>query len=455
MRTEKPSGNIYYIGAKQSDIASSFNYETDKFFAGSVTIFGDDEKTAYNARNKIQLNVEDAGLVDRNEKYFGDHIAKVCTEIIRKDPSALFMPYSVQYASKVPKEFQDRIICANDPMVLAFLNSKFNFKRLMNGRVPQADFRFMTGAQILQLVDSGEIPHKKEVVAQTEFGAGGKGTFILTKKNLGSSDIVKKINPSENYVVSDFVNNIASASFRIMVSDNEVAMYPPSIQTMKGPTFIGSDPFSFSELDKKHDGAVSAEVKKVAQTIGHMFQDIDKYVDLSGVKNKKLRGCLGVDFIITETPPYVCVIETNPRFTGASGLDNILSHEAGAGSVFEHCYQAFYQPETKLAKNIEGIMPFGQSIYAEEGQAHNHAESEGYDKVPKSRHEEGAYTYRRYIQKQAGDHNTFEAERLHYKEYMHKEFGASRFRIKELANKLKTGVASFVKLKNKDDNTKR
>lgn len=450
MKTAKSKSNIYFIGAKQSDIACSFNYESDKFFTGAITIFGSDEKTSYNARNKIQLNIEDANLFARNEEHFAKHIAEVCHEIVEKDPKAVFMPYSTQYAVKVPAEYQNRLICANDPTILAFLNSKFNFKRLMKDRVHQADFRILTGEKVLELVKSGEVPHKREVVAQTEFGAGGKGTFIFNKKNANNLP-VDKIIPTENYVVSDFVENLASAGVRMIVSNNEVAIYPPSIQTMKGPTFIGSDPFGFSVLDKQYGGRISREVKQMAQAIGEMFRNIDQYVDCGDAQNKRLRGCFGIDFLITDKPPHVSVIETNPRFTGASGLDNILSHMADAGSVFEHAYQAFYKPETDFGQKFEKILPLGQSIYAAEWENGSAEESEGRNMVPQNGREDGAYTYRRYIQKQAADYNVFEPERVSHKEFMKKSLGNSKFQIKARMKKIKHGLAQIIKPNHDND----
>ena len=124
--------NIYYIGFRQGDAEASFHNQTmDGYFAGSITEVGNNKRgnIAHNATTKIQLskNVE---FDERNTKIMRDFINQKCREIVAKVPDAYFYPYSPVYASYVPAELQDRILCCNNPRAFAVLDSKFQFHQV-------------------------------------------------------------------------------------------------------------------------------------------------------------------------------------------------------------------------------------------------------------------------------------------------------------------------------------
>jgi hypothetical protein len=401
--------SIYYVGMRESDLAINFEAtKTDKFFAGSVTIYGRSENgnVAYNVVSGLQLN-EAQCYEERNHALFKHFVAQQCHNIVAKDKNAKFLPYSYFFASSIPAEFSDRVICANDPRVLVFLNSKFNFKKFMKGKLPEANFVIESGKDIINKIKNKIYPNSKEVVIQTEFGEGGDGTVFLLK---GDDFNTATINPDREYVVSDYIHNRCSIGIQMQISDTDIAIYPPSIQLMKGPAYAGSDVFGFSELPEK----VKERCYEIARKFGEIIRDLDVLPTNKRVKLRN-RGFFGIDAIIEEgEDPQVYVVETNPRFTGVTGLLNILSHKSGAGSVFEHSYKC-YLGERLNTEAIENIVPNGRKRYAEferneDGEAHslenekiNH---EGFDKT--AFQEEGFY-YTHAVFEEIKKCNTFDS----------------------------------------------
>lgn len=359
--------NIYYIGYRVSDIAASFDMSTtDSFFKGSITCYGDNKNgnIAYNAITGMQFSLYDHQYCERNNAVYTKFISEQCKKVAEQNKHALFLPYGLYFAEKIPDELQTRIICFNNVEVLSFLNSKFKFKKLIDGKIPQARFEFMTGAAVFELIRSGEAPNNREIVVQEEYGSSGEGTLIITKKNFADPAFVKNcmdlIKEDETYVVSEFIENSHSVSIHFQVSNNEVAVYPPGIQLMNGPSFAGCDLFAFSQFDDE----IKNECIAVAQKFGEILRDMGSPDGLfPGVR---IRGYFGLDVIIAKKgTPRVYAVETNARFTGSAGLLNILSNLAGAGSIYEHTFQAFYDDKTDFAAKFKKISPNGRKRYAE------------------------------------------------------------------------------------------
>lgn len=394
--------NVYYLGRKTSDIAKTFDANTsDDYFAGSITAYGDNANgnVSYNVLSGMQLCDDDSIYGDRNlalySKFFGDQ----CREIASRDPQAKFFPYSNFFGSLVPKELADRVICQNDPKVISQLESKFNFKKLIAGKIAQADYEIMTGEKVLKLIESGEVPAKRQVVIQTEYGAAGEGTYFATRQH--KLDI-NKIEPKRKYVVSEFIENTISVSSHFLVTANEVAIYPPGIQIMDGPAFIGSDVHAFSLLEND----IKDECLDATRTYGELLRK----------KHHNLRGYFGLDMIVKKEqglPPRVFAVEGNHRFTGTASLLNILCHRAGIGGVYEHAYQAFYAKETDLQPLLNQITPNGRKRYAKTSENLANVNKEGLDKTVYK--EDGFYTHA--IFEEIKQYNVID-DRKDYKHYM-------------------------------------
>lgn len=268
----------------------------------------------------------------------------------------------------VPQELRDRVICCNDLRVLKHLNSKFNFKKLIDGKITQAPYEFLPGTEIIKRIEKGNIPNTKEVVIQAEYGAGGEGTFIATHRNFENpkfkQQLIDMIIPNEIYVVSDFINTFCSVSVHILVSDDEIGVYPPGTMIMKGPSYAGSDLFKYSQLDDD----IKQECEQAAIGFAKILQNLDNVkIDGKVLTKIKVRGFFGIDLIVAKDkiPPRVFAVETNARFTGSTGLLNILCHKAKIGSVFEHTYRCFKGEPTNFTHDFAKIKPNGKKRFAE------------------------------------------------------------------------------------------
>ena len=368
-RIMKKDQKIYYIGRRSSDISTDFNANVaDTFFAGSITCYGDNRggNISYNVISGIQLSDDDSIFGRRNDAIYTKFISDQCRNIAEKDPDALFLPYSQYYASKVPQELHDRVICCNNERVVQCLDSKINFRKIFRKQLPFPKYTIEKGARILQLIEEKIIPYEREVVIQTEFGGGGEGSYIVRRETFTeeyAAWLKAEMKSTVKYVVSEYVYNLCSVGVQILVSDDEIGIYPPSIQILNGPCYIGSDLYAFSLLDED----IKNECTRIATRFGEILRDMESLnvgkETISGIRN---RGFFGIDFIISEpgSSPSVYVIETNPRFTGPVGLLNVLCYKAGIGSVFKHSFDCFTGKRICF-DDFRKIEPNGRKRYAE------------------------------------------------------------------------------------------
>ncbi|MCL2484235.1 MAG: hypothetical protein FWD89_00220 [Firmicutes bacterium] len=408
---ENNKGPVYYLGRRQSDIVTTFDAdETDTFFKGSITCYGDgkDGNISYNSHSGIQLSDDDSKYGSRNKAIYTKFFSAQCRNVIEKDPDAFFMPFSDYFAQMVPEEFKDRIICFNNLKAITWLSSKINFRKLVEKVIPVPSYKIMKGSKVLKLIESGEYPTKQQVAVQAEYTSGGEETFLLTRKYFEEEGYAKKIkskiDSKQEYLVSEYIENIGSVGIQMQISNNEIALYPPSIQVMKGPVYIGSDLVAYTKLDEE----VKEKCEEIAQEFGYILQNLDKLrIKRPGFKNAKIRGFIGIDVIVGKDGK-VYAIETNPRFTGATGLLNILSHMAEQGSVYEHAYQAFYDKKTSLTRKFKKIEPLGRKKYADEDGKEGY-EQEGLDETV--HREEGCYTHAIFERVRKRKFNIFEKKK--------------------------------------------
>ena len=361
--------NIYYLGRRSSDIATDFNANlSDAFFAGSITCYGDNRNgnIAYNVVSGIQLCDDNSIYGERNDTIYAKFFSEQCFQIAEKDPGALFLPYSIYFASMIPPELRHRAVCCNNEQVMLYLDNKINFRRWIQDLLPFPPYTIERGEEILRLIEEAIIPNEKEVVIQTEFGGGGEGTYFVIRETFSAeyaSELKAAINPAVPYVVSEYVHNLCSIGVQIMVSDKEIGVYPPSIQLMNGPRYIGSDLYAFSLLDE----SIRNECLGIAITFGEILRDMTSMqIGNKTVSPVRNRGFFGLDLLIAQEnrSPRVFVVETNPRFTGPVGLLNILCHKAGIGSVFEHNYDCFTGKRIEF-DSFKKIKPNGRKRHAE------------------------------------------------------------------------------------------
>jgi hypothetical protein len=402
---------IYYIGYRETDIAANFEAtETDKFFAGSITIHGRNENGnhAFNVETGIQPDY--ASDKQRFSKLWNPFVALWLENIIKTDKNALFIPFNSFFAHSVPDKDKKRVICMNDPELLVFLNSKFKFKEFVKGKLPEADFIIEKGSAILEKLKDKTYPDKQEVVIQTEYSEGGFGTIICKK---GAEFDAGKIDPKTEYVVSNFIENIGSVALHILIGDKDTVVYPANVQILKGPNYAGSDIFAFTQFDD--------DIKKECYKLAYKFGDLLREMP------QKPRGFFGIDAIIAKEPPHrVYIVETNPRFTGTASLLNILSHKAGIKGVFEYCYAA-HKGERLNIEDIAKIAPTGRKRYAEvkdDGNGHvSSVESEDInrDGFDQTLFKEEGFSYTHSVFEEISNYNTFD-ERVRDNEFISQHY---------------------------------
>lgn len=210
-----------------------------------------------------------------------------------------------------------------------------------------------------------------------------------------AADMSNKITDKQDYIVSDYIKNTHSIGIQMNIADREIAVYPPSVQIMKGPSWVGSDIFEFSKLPED----IKTECNEIALKFGKMVQ------------KKGWRGFIGIDALVGEDG-RVYVVETNPRFTGATGLLNIISHMSGTGSVYEQAYKCQNGGHIDVDA-IKNILPVGRRRYANvikknDGKLYSTEDKsinrEGFDKV--NFQEDHPYTHTIY--EQVGNYNAFD-----------------------------------------------
>jgi hypothetical protein len=391
---------IYYIGYRETDIAANFMAtETDKFFAGSITIHGRNQGTnhSFNLATGIQPDYEPDQTAFL--KIWKPFVSLCCDSIVKDDPDAQFMPFNSFFASSVSEKHSGRVICMNDKDLLVFLNSKFKFKEFMKGKLPEAEFVVEKGSVILQKLANKIYPDEQEVVIQKEYSEGGFGTIICRKDTDITNDI-KRIDPETAYVVSNFIENICSVALHLQIGEKDIIVYPANIQILKGPNYAGSDIFAFTQLDAK----VKKQCYDMAYKFGKILQNLPQ----------KPRGFFGIDAIVGKKKPHkVYIVETNPRFTGTASLLNILSHKAGIAGVFEYCYRAF-KGERLNIDAIAEITPNGRKRYAvvkkdESGRVVSvESDKINRDGFDKAMIQQETFTYAHSVFEEIKNYNTFD-----------------------------------------------
>lgn len=344
--------NIYYIGYRQGDAeASFFNQTMDGYFAGSITELGNNKRgnIAHNATTRIQLS-QNVEFDERNTKIMREFINEKCREIVAKVPDAYFYPYSPVYASYVPDELKDRILCCNDPKVFAVLDSKFQFRKIFKDILPFAPYEYVVGSEIIKRLKDGTYPDQKEVVIQRDYGAGGFGTLVVSKKYFEDPKFkersIKEIYPRETYLVSDYIESICSTSLHMIVSNNEVHLLPSSYHR-----YIDHHKLDYVEF--KAFNKLPKDMLEQAYEYGRKFGE---FVRTS--KKYRMRGWVHIDLLFG-VDGKVYTMEANPRFGGEIGLENRVFRAAGLESVFEYNYRAFYDEKTDFGEGLKKVKPLG------------------------------------------------------------------------------------------------
>jgi hypothetical protein len=354
-----------FIGCHESLIAASEDgHTTDPFFQKSITYYGSGRNgnAALNASRRHQQSYDPNDNTTGEEVYkYSDTHGGIIKEffnseilkILREDPDTLFMPWSQEHWILFTEEFHRSVICANDPKHVNQIGNKRNFKEFVKGKLPQADFELMKGAEVLYQLKQRTFPFEREVVVQSPQGILGVGTtFFRRDMDKGTIEALsKEINPDDVYVVSEYIHNIGSPSLCAMVSNNETAIYPPwmmAIDKNSGST-AGSDLAAFTELPESTRRAV----KDVALKAAGILQE------------NGYRGTANIDMIVTtgKSHPEALITEINTRDPETIALLSVATSRAGLRSPQEIKVEAHYAKETNFTDEINALPTTGRKFY--------------------------------------------------------------------------------------------
>jgi nucleotide-binding universal stress UspA family protein len=402
-----------FIGCHETLIAASEDgHRTDPFFQKSVTYYGSGRNgnVALNSRRRHQQSFDPGDNTTGEEVYkysdtYGgiirDFFNTEILKILREDPGTLFMTWSQEHWSLFAEEFHRNVICANDCGLVALIGNKKNFKEFAKGKLPQADFDVIKGAEIRNLLKQRVFPDEREVVVQSQQGILGVGTSFFTKgmQKDRIETLSKEINPEELYVVSEYVHNIGSPSVCALVSNNETAIYPPwmmAIDKNSGST-AGSDLAAFAALPVSARQAVKDAALKAAKVL----------------QESGYRGTANIDLIVTtgEKHPEALITEINARDPETIALLTVAANKAGFRSPHELKAEAHYAERSDFAGDVNNIPPIGRKIYGSytrgaDGKVvippeHRHRNTEGLDQTDSEDDIEGTtrlnYTYTGFI----------------------------------------------------------
>lgn len=314
---------IYWIGPRESDID-----EIDDMFAGSITIYGSNKG---NNKSFCQSNAE---RINHNEYNAAcdAFIQEELKKLIRTDESVKFLFYNASLAYDFDCEIASHSVCLNCYELLAQLNDKARCRIVLQQIVQPTPFVTLSGKECTYY----NIKHyfdAEEFVVQDAFSSGGDGTFhIKESSSLGFVD------PNKRYLISPYIKDGVSVNSHIIISENNILFFPPSVQIIKEINgkllYLGADYICYTAVNSK----MQRKVKAASISIGQKLQA------------EGYRGVLGIDFLLKDEILYF--MEINPRFQASSHLLNKAMKSTHQTSLQKLHLLSFEEP------NLENIFNF-------------------------------------------------------------------------------------------------
>ena len=292
---------MIWVGPKQSDIHWSNN-----FFEHSVTICGD----GTNGNHSLSI------IRGKRENYNSDNFSpghffneEICKIINVTDTKLMF--YNPQFVFAMNKKIISKTVCLNDCSLLEFLNNKVDFRLWASRYVPVVPFIEFTGSDNLPNLSSGKY------VIQATHSSGGYGTYMF------DTEYPEKININNGYkyLASNYYKNTIPCNVNIIIFDNDVLIFPPSIQIIHRQAlkllYLGADYSSFGNVANK----IKEKLKDSCLSIAEK------------VRGLGYRGIIGFDFLASKDE--VLLIEANPRFQASTFLLAHLLKKKRLPNLFE------------------------------------------------------------------------------------------------------------------------
>lgn len=177
-------------------------------------------------------------------------------------------------------------------------------------------------------------------IIQENHSSGGIGTFLLSEAN--EHDISYNIEKHTSYIVSPYYKHSFSVNAHIIISENYIAVLPPSVQIIENINnrllYKGADFIAYKSISKDIKQKISLYSKKIGESL------------------KKLGyiGILGLDLLVQNNEVFF--LEINPRFQSSSILINKTLSENGLPDLQTIIYNIYSDiDQTTILQLIERI----------------------------------------------------------------------------------------------------
>lgn len=287
----KEKSKICYVGIRESDIFFASNY-----FKKSICLFTANPKLAPFS-TRMNQNIGNKEILP----YYSSKLEDIC----KSHPKYSFMFYNQNTAFNYSSKILQNSICVNNKEILTLLNNKLSMKKwLADKLIPFIPYETFIGRDIFLSTLTAHFNDVDSFVIQQIHGGGGIGTFFVDRKSF--LNVSKKLNPSQNYLVMPYVDNI-SANTHIFISPKQTVLSPGSIQVIERIDhqicYCGCDYISFRSL--------STEIKEKIKQLSLKIADC--------LREEGYCGVAGIDFIIDNSGQVFCA-EINSRFQASSIL---------------------------------------------------------------------------------------------------------------------------------------
>ena len=293
----KTKCSIYWIGVRESEI-----YDANDLFDGSITTYGSNKNGNY-AFDKSYNYRYDCNADNNN---WIDFVNDNCKHIIEIDENAKFMLYYSPEYSDLDDDIKERVICNNSETIIDFLDNKITSRIWVSEFINTVPYAILSKSKISYKYLKKRFPNYSDFVLQHCESSGGSGTLYINKSN--HKNVIKELPRNRTCSISPYIENNVSINVHIMIYEDEIIFFPPSIQLIENYnnhlTYMGNDFEAYNGLDN----IIKRKIHKASIKIGKNLKKIG-YL-----------GICGIDFIATKDD--VVFMEINPRFQASTVILN-------------------------------------------------------------------------------------------------------------------------------------
>jgi predicted ATP-grasp superfamily ATP-dependent carboligase len=302
---------VYWVGNRESEITACKD-----FFDGTITFYGGDfenNRHFINDNRHFNYNI----MTDEIYKWLVESIY----EILLQNTGAKFYFYASWWINgclAIAPELKDNLVMACNSEVSEIVNNKFTMAErlahtgliLDRQYIFKDDFNFNKYRNLL---------NSDRLVVQQPDGAGGSGTFLVSKDN--HTEVLRMLASGIKYSVAAYQENNVPINIHVMVYDSGETIYPASVQNIitnnHQLTYRGADFIAYHKIPAKMQKRVKQATKIICQELREMGY----------------RGVAGIDFVITGDKLYF--MEINGRFQNSTVGLNLALTDNGFPTLHE------------------------------------------------------------------------------------------------------------------------